>query len=1605
MTIAFIIRGASILGDDGIVIPGTVHEVHDPDPGVSVPARGPTRCCQIGGQTMTTNWLPPQLKDPRIHFIRLRPLEKNDDTSSPFPYKKGSGKLPADKEWPTKRYYYWDEKKIREWKEKGNNIGVIMRSGLIGFDADELDRLQKLGKISILPPTFSDRTGGGGMHYWYWCKPLQRKIVFHDPELTEPDKKDPTKHHPKHLGEIQQGNHFVAAPGSLHHTGNYYEIVDDLPIATLDIEVVDAFLEGLIVNQKVWDPSDPMRFERGAARKTVERVKSEVKKTTARGGKNLASLVNVPVEDVVFPADLLKDDGTVAVGSNPWHGSTSGQNFSINRANGLWHCWHHHPGTGGTWVEALAVNLGFLSCDECLPGCLRGSKFVQFFAEAAIWAEERGYKFPTMEEFFPKREPHPTVPTTSASEFAETLKTKFEDPETSQIFVWGVPRIGKTHEAMKYLAEAEGGVSIAPTHNILAHQVRIFGELGGRGAVHLKGKNRSCNRQVKKRRSNCDRCPRYPKTPEKMMDIQRYAQGLVGSDRVCLSEAVIDSEHCPYYTLLEAARTSRYVFTVPQLAAKICAESEVGDGDLLVIDEEGVARQFFAQSVAVSSPKGGIIDTHLDRLIEEHLLKIRETAEIGERSSGVEKAAIGLIDYLRRSVRIIDELYTIPPKKKRKEKASEEPTEAGKPPTSEESLMAELRTTLVEMQDSIEPEMRGEVLGYIEARSRGYIPKDGEPTPGELIKAILYNYAPIPCGWVETEKGSVLYITGNEEAPSEDLEWLRAFPKRILLGGPVMDKLAEAIDPAGAKIRVSDQKYPENYVAIVITGPASESEGDQGRLGWDREKTAFESKTMMQALDLTTKAEPGASNGERIIHGVGVLSGSRKGQEKAKEHVEGDRGKAIRWSSRRDLAEHYRSGAAVGLFANSIQARGVDAEVVNTCFVESLSFLTPHWSLRTQIPRPEKGAGNAAWAEWRDNRDVVFDEIHAIVSDEAANLVLRTSPIHGRFEDQPKLVVINGEDLRYVEDKFLEKNIIKSSDGHCFTPDSIASAIRDLGLTSRVTKSAEGQTTRSEIHASPEAVDAVRDGTIAELVRSYLDEEPHPKTEEGGRGSAEAEVLRYLKHRASWIGEIAENLGMEQWAVKRVLAENKTVLASKRKREKTTVWTHTDNPNAEADLEAALAWRHNERGINRAKAKNNRLFELVVTLAGLTDGTFEEELVVALKLSPRLVKKMLRDQMIIEDNGKLRFAGPEETIGGDSAGASGKNSTTSKEKVDPGASKRPKWWTGGSPPYAITDDGVAQDVPFSAESFIFDAITDDGDAADVSFSEEDVFEACHYMLQGDKQLRAVGKEVPERGRIVRNAIGDAKKDALGLVAGGLVARQNACYTLTGWDPEGGVSTVEPNEKPATTSDYFYGADLSPYGPLSHKNNQNKSTPPTITNTTTESPVAIVSESKQTSPPPNKSGNQGSNPDSKGISEEGRVEMQYNFSEKSNPTEYIGVVEPPIEADQKAGKMTEDQQHVELSHPPERAGTYPPEYDYSRLPSYCEVDTTDPATWNPAVLDEARAIASAISESGDEISRETIVAALERIVGRAPPLNTARNAMLAIKTALALDGGR
>lgn len=133
-------------------------------------------------------------------------------------------KRPIEPNW-IKNNYSYDE--IEEWAKKGNNYGVLC--GVNGLTVLDIDELELLDDAKLLPPTFTVKTGSGGYHLYYTIKDMKRKIVLENDI--------------KHYGEFQHNGSMVVGPGSIHPSGNRYEIVADYPIEEITMERIQFIID------------------------------------------------------------------------------------------------------------------------------------------------------------------------------------------------------------------------------------------------------------------------------------------------------------------------------------------------------------------------------------------------------------------------------------------------------------------------------------------------------------------------------------------------------------------------------------------------------------------------------------------------------------------------------------------------------------------------------------------------------------------------------------------------------------------------------------------------------------------------------------------------------------------------------------------------------------------------------------------------------------------------------------------------------------------------------------------------------------------------------------------------------------------------------------------------------------------------------------------------------------------------------------------------------------------------------------------------------------------------------------------------------------------
>jgi len=261
--------------------------------------------------------IPQKLQDQMLRFCRVQRGKKK----------------PFEKDWPNKPYTYQD---IQQYL--GNeNYGVLCGYGnlsVIDCDKDELVEVVK----DKFPKTFTVKTGGGGMHFYYFIPGLEKKIIL-----------EKGKGHENHYGEVQSKGTQVVGPGSIHPNSEYYSVIDNSPIETLTREELYSKLKDYI--------NDIQESEKAAE---DER-------------NSYTDIDSLSITDIWSTAGM-KKQGDEYYGAHPTHGSTGGMNFWINPLKNTWHCFRCNSGGGP--LSAIAVQHGLIGCQEARAGSLRGAKAI-----------------------------------------------------------------------------------------------------------------------------------------------------------------------------------------------------------------------------------------------------------------------------------------------------------------------------------------------------------------------------------------------------------------------------------------------------------------------------------------------------------------------------------------------------------------------------------------------------------------------------------------------------------------------------------------------------------------------------------------------------------------------------------------------------------------------------------------------------------------------------------------------------------------------------------------------------------------------------------------------------------------------------------------------------------------------------------------------------------------------------------------------------------------------------------------------------------------------------------------------------------------------------
>jgi hypothetical protein len=239
--------------------------------------------------------------------------------------------------------YGYDELEFVKWLEKGRNYGVTGAGGLIKLESDDVERWRSLGVMDLLPGSFTVQSSAPNRQHFYYIGPEVADTPLKDPETGE------DIGHIRGTGEGGGRSGMVVGPGSKHHSGERYKVVNDVPIATIDQETLDQ------IAAKLHKPAEK--------RESKEKKKTETKTEYTDPFQNLTCM------DVMGSWDWHME-GSQKAGPNPYgsHTNKTGHNLVLTPDDRGFYC--HACGQGGGVSRLIAIRAGIMRCDS--TGAPRG---------------------------------------------------------------------------------------------------------------------------------------------------------------------------------------------------------------------------------------------------------------------------------------------------------------------------------------------------------------------------------------------------------------------------------------------------------------------------------------------------------------------------------------------------------------------------------------------------------------------------------------------------------------------------------------------------------------------------------------------------------------------------------------------------------------------------------------------------------------------------------------------------------------------------------------------------------------------------------------------------------------------------------------------------------------------------------------------------------------------------------------------------------------------------------------------------------------------------------------------------------------------------------
>lgn len=269
---------------------------------------------------MTT--IPAQLQHAEYRFVRIS----------------GRTKKAMDKDWANTGALTFDSPKLVQHIQAGNNYGVVGGHGdLIVIDFD--DAAIQAAVSARLPPTFTVRTGGKGLHHYYYRMDKPFSGVVNDAQG-------------KRVMDLQGPKHQVVGPGSINgDTGRAYEVTNDSEVMPIRREALTRIIQET-VGLNVTITADTLE------EMMLDSIASEVNKD-----RMLRSPTVMEIKQKVKISDYLRElniDNVPTSSSGVCmcplgHESVGRQCLSFNDVKGVWYC-HHCRRNGDIFTLYALVN-------------------------------------------------------------------------------------------------------------------------------------------------------------------------------------------------------------------------------------------------------------------------------------------------------------------------------------------------------------------------------------------------------------------------------------------------------------------------------------------------------------------------------------------------------------------------------------------------------------------------------------------------------------------------------------------------------------------------------------------------------------------------------------------------------------------------------------------------------------------------------------------------------------------------------------------------------------------------------------------------------------------------------------------------------------------------------------------------------------------------------------------------------------------------------------------------------------------------------------------------------------------------------------------------